>query len=74
MECRDDLLDTAVVLDALALCHGPGAYLPRPYQEISIPAPRDVELRTAPRKLARSPRFDEAAVHTVRAGTPVDVT
>ncbi|WP_143660893.1 hypothetical protein [Streptomyces sp. st140] len=34
MECRDDLLEAAVVLDALALCHGHGgSYLPRPYQE-----------------------------------------
>lgn len=47
LECRDDLLETAVVLDALALCHGHGSYLPRPYQEDSHnPVPRDVELRT----------------------------
>ncbi|MFE3661521.1 hypothetical protein ACFXOR_00870 [Streptomyces sp. NPDC059164] len=26
MECRDDLLGAAVVLDALALCHGRGSY------------------------------------------------
>lgn len=45
-ECRDDLLETAVVLDALALCHGHGSYLPRPYQETSTPVPTDVELRT----------------------------
>ncbi|MET7886681.1 hypothetical protein [Streptomyces avermitilis] len=45
-ECRDDLLETAAVLDALALCHGHGSYLPRPYQEDSSPVPRDVELRT----------------------------
>ncbi|MFK0294375.1 hypothetical protein ACIQU6_28425 [Streptomyces sp. NPDC090442] len=30
LEHRDDLLDTAAVLDALALCHGHGSYLPRP--------------------------------------------
>ncbi|WP_031088661.1 hypothetical protein [Streptomyces sp. NRRL WC-3549] len=35
MECRDDLLEAAAVLDALALCHGHGSYLPRPYQETS---------------------------------------
>ena len=46
-ECRDDLLDTAAVLDALALCHEPGSYLPRPYQEDSHhPVPTGVELRT----------------------------
>ncbi|MFB7014048.1 MULTISPECIES: hypothetical protein [unclassified Streptomyces] len=46
-ECRDDLLETAAVLDALALCHGPGSYLPRPYQEDSrSPVLRDTELRT----------------------------
>ncbi|SHM25577.1 hypothetical protein [Streptomyces yunnanensis] len=45
-EYRDDLLETAAVLDALALCHGHGSYLPRPYQEDSDPVPRDVELRT----------------------------
>ncbi|MEU7638895.1 MULTISPECIES: hypothetical protein [unclassified Streptomyces] len=46
LEYRDDLLETAAVLDALALCHGHGSYLPRPYQEDSNPVPRDVELRT----------------------------
>ncbi|WP_274564961.1 hypothetical protein [Streptomyces spiramyceticus] len=47
LECRDDLLETAAVLDALALCHGHGSYLPRPYQEDSRhPVPMDVELRT----------------------------
>ncbi|MER5402051.1 hypothetical protein [Streptomyces sp. NPDC002599] len=47
LECRDDLLETAAVLDALALCHGPGSYLPRPYQEDSrSPVLKDVELRT----------------------------
>ncbi|MER6023620.1 hypothetical protein, partial [Streptomyces anulatus] len=33
-------------LDALALCHGHGSYLPRPYQETSTPVPTAVELRT----------------------------
>ncbi|MFJ3575981.1 hypothetical protein [Streptomyces rubiginosohelvolus] len=46
MECRNDLLEAAVVLDALALGQGHGSYLPRPYQETSVPTPRDVELRT----------------------------
>ncbi|MQS37694.1 hypothetical protein [Streptomyces katsurahamanus] len=47
MECRDDLLETAAVLDALTLCHGHGSYLPRPYQDDSAnPVPQDVELRT----------------------------
>ncbi|MFE4527603.1 hypothetical protein ACFRMO_11210 [Streptomyces anulatus] len=45
-EWRDDLLETAVVLDVLALCHGHGSYLPRLYQETSTPVPTDVELRT----------------------------
>lgn len=43
-EYRDDLLETTVVLDALALCHGHGSYLP--YQETSTPVSTDVELRT----------------------------
>ncbi|WP_333751804.1 hypothetical protein [Streptomyces sp. IBSBF 2394] len=47
VECRDDLLETAAVLDALAQCHGDGSYLPRPYEEDSHnPVPKDVELRT----------------------------
>ncbi|GGP46811.1 hypothetical protein [Streptomyces abikoensis] len=47
LERRDDLLETGVVLDALALCHEQGAYLPRPYQEISRQLPEPgVELRT----------------------------
>lgn len=46
LECRDDLLEVAAVLDALALCHGHGSYLPRPYQETSTPVPTDMELRT----------------------------
>ncbi|MER7311751.1 MULTISPECIES: hypothetical protein [Streptomyces] len=39
MECRNDLLEAAVVLDALALCHGHGSSLPRPCQETSTPFP-----------------------------------
>lgn len=42
VECRDDLLDAAVVLDTLALCHRHSSCLPRPYQETSTPSPRDV--------------------------------
>ncbi|MFE3385445.1 hypothetical protein [Streptomyces anulatus] len=38
--------DSSVVLGALALCHGHGSYLPRPYQETSTSARPDVELRT----------------------------
>ncbi|RSS15381.1 hypothetical protein EF914_29555 [Streptomyces sp. WAC05458] len=46
MEYRDELLETAVVLDVLALCHPPGGYLPRPYiEEPSGPDKAD-ELRT----------------------------
>ncbi|MFF3159752.1 hypothetical protein [Streptomyces sp. NPDC057910] len=46
LECRDDLLETSAVLDALALCHGSGSYLPRPYEDGPHPIPPDVELRT----------------------------
>ncbi|MFJ9640326.1 hypothetical protein [Streptomyces sp. NPDC101178] len=63
-ECRDDLLEAAVVLDALALCQGHGSYLPRPYQEAAIPTPRDVELRTDASDVA-----DELARHDLRYGT-----
>ncbi|MDJ1135418.1 hypothetical protein [Streptomyces iconiensis] len=53
LDSRDDLLETAAVLDALALCHGHGGYLPRPYKEDSRnPVPRDVELRTDASDLA----------------------
>ncbi|MFF0228440.1 hypothetical protein, partial [Streptomyces sp. NPDC004629] len=38
LEYRDELLETAVVLDVLALCHPPGGYLPRPY--VGSPAAR----------------------------------
>ncbi|MGW3275184.1 hypothetical protein ACWDFH_27500 [Streptomyces kronopolitis] len=65
LECRDDLLETAAVLDALALCHGPGSYLPRPYQEVAgqSPAP-GVELRTDASDMA-----DQAVRHDRRHGT-----
>ncbi|MEY9988534.1 hypothetical protein ABIE67_000566 [Streptomyces sp. V4I8] len=47
LECRDDLLETAAVLDAIALRHGHGSYLPRPYTDESLDrAPWGVELRT----------------------------
>ncbi|MFF0408586.1 MULTISPECIES: hypothetical protein [Streptomyces] len=64
MECRDDLLETAAVLDALALCHGQGSYLPRPYQESSTAAPRDVELRTDASDVA-----DQLVHHDQQHGT-----
>ncbi|MFD3880635.1 hypothetical protein [Streptomyces microflavus] len=66
MERRHDLLEAAVVLDALALGHGHGGYLPRPYQETSIPAPRDVELRTDASDVA-----GELARHDQQYGTSV---
>ncbi|WP_328753035.1 hypothetical protein OHT57_46650 [Streptomyces sp. NBC_00285] len=53
LECRDDLLVTAAVLDAIALCHGHGSYLPRPYTDESLDrAPLGVELRTDASDLA----------------------
>ncbi|TRO55506.1 hypothetical protein [Streptomyces sp. IB201691-2A2] len=53
LECRDDLLQTAAVLDAIALCHGHGSYLPRPYTDESLDrAPAGVELRTDASDLA----------------------
>jgi hypothetical protein len=53
LECRDDLLQTAAVLDAIALCHGHGSYLPRPYTDESLDrAPWGVELRTDASDLA----------------------
>ncbi|MFG3398846.1 hypothetical protein [Streptomyces parvus] len=64
MECREDLLEAAVVLDALALCHGHGSYLPRPYQETSTPVPTDVELRTDASDVA-----GELARHDQQYGT-----
>ncbi|MER5974218.1 hypothetical protein ABT112_31690 [Streptomyces sp. NPDC002055] len=64
LECRDDLLAAAAVLDALALCHGHGNYLPRPYQEDARPVPRDVELRTDASDVA-----GELVRHDSRHGT-----
>ncbi|MGW1334630.1 hypothetical protein ACWD7B_10175 [Streptomyces rubiginosohelvolus] len=65
MECREDLLEAAVVLDALALCQGHGGgYLPRPYQETSTPVPSDVELRTDASNVA-----GELARHDHQHGT-----
>ncbi|GGN45061.1 hypothetical protein GCM10012285_28360 [Streptomyces kronopolitis] len=65
LECRDDLLETAAVLDALALCHGPGSYLPRPYQEVAGQSPaQGVELRTDASDMA-----DQAVRHDRRHGT-----
>ncbi|MEU0358440.1 hypothetical protein [Streptomyces cyaneofuscatus] len=64
MECRDDLLEAAVVLDALALCQGHGSYLSRPYQDAIIPTPRDVELRTDASDVA-----DELVRHDLQYGT-----
>ncbi|WP_148589942.1 hypothetical protein [Streptomyces sp. WAC01526] len=65
LECRDDLLETAAVLDALALCHVPGSYLPRPYQEVAgqSPAP-GVQLRTDASDVA-----DQAVRHDRSHGT-----
>lgn len=67
LECRDDLLETSAVLDALALCHGLGSYLPRPYQEVAgqLPAP-GVELRTEASDVA-----DQVVRHDQRHGTSV---
>ncbi|MGW2331686.1 hypothetical protein ACWC5C_38880 [Streptomyces sp. NPDC001700] len=64
LECRDDLLETAAVLDALALCHGHGSYLPRPYQEDDRDPPRDVQLRTDASDVA-----DELVCHDHQHGT-----
>ncbi|MFE2760428.1 hypothetical protein [Streptomyces halstedii] len=66
MECRDDLLEAAVALDALALCHGHGSSLRRPCQETSTPVPRDVELRTDASDVA-----GELAGHDRQYGTSV---
>ncbi|MET8827296.1 hypothetical protein ABZX40_15070 [Streptomyces sp. NPDC004610] len=49
----------------LALCHGHGGYLPRPYYEDShSPVPKDVELRTDASDIA-----DELVSHDHRHGT-----
>lgn len=64
LECRDDLLEVAAALDALALCHGNGSYLPRPYQETGHPVPLDVELRTDASNVA-----GELVRHDLQHGT-----
>ncbi|KUN58854.1 hypothetical protein AQJ46_42020 [Streptomyces canus] len=46
MEYRDELLETAVALDVLALCHPPGGYLPWPYKEEPGGPEEGDELRT----------------------------
>ncbi|MEU6009697.1 hypothetical protein [Streptomyces sp. NPDC047453] len=64
MECRDDLLETAVVLDVLALCRPPGSYLPQPYQEEPGGPDEADELRTDASNVASHP-----AEHDLRHGT-----
>ncbi|MGP3991602.1 hypothetical protein [Streptomyces sp. 3N207] len=63
MECRSDLLETAVVLDVLALCHPPGGYLPRPYQEEPGGPDRADELCTDTSDVA-----SELALHDLQYG------
>ncbi|MFI5756774.1 hypothetical protein [Streptomyces sp. NPDC051569] len=71
LECRDDLLDTAAVLDVLALCHDHGSYLPRPYQETRDPAPVDAELRTDASDIAeRLVRHDRQHGTSTTGGIP----
>ncbi|MGH4036014.1 hypothetical protein ACQB60_44765 [Actinomycetota bacterium Odt1-20B] len=43
---RDDLLQTAVALDVLALCYPPGPYLPRPAIDTAEGFPWSMELRS----------------------------
>jgi hypothetical protein len=64
MECRDDLLETAVVLDVLALCRPPGGYLPLPYQEEPGGPDEADELRTDASGVA-----SHLAQHDLRHGT-----
>ncbi|MGP3991637.1 hypothetical protein [Streptomyces sp. 3N207] len=65
MECRDELLETAVVLDVLALCHRPGGYLPRPCEGASAGGfDKAVELRTDASDVA-----DGVVLHDLRHGT-----
>ncbi|MCX4598373.1 hypothetical protein OG819_55545 [Streptomyces sp. NBC_01549] len=64
MECRDDLLETAVVLDVLALCRPPGGYLPLPYQEEPGGPDEADELRTDASSVA-----SDLAEHDLRNGT-----
>lgn len=52
---EDDLLETGAVLDALALCHEPGSYLPRRYQEDSRhPVPTASRSAASPRRTGPS--------------------
>ncbi|MGW4824387.1 hypothetical protein ACWEP4_37025 [Streptomyces sp. NPDC004227] len=64
MECRDDLLETAVVLDVLVLCRPPGSYLPQPYQEEPGGPDEADELRTEASNVA-----SHLAEHDLRHGT-----
>ncbi|GGP85657.1 hypothetical protein [Streptomyces melanogenes] len=66
LECRDDLLESGVVLDVLALCQVPGGYLPRPYREVAGGPPAGDELRTDSSDLA-----DELVRYDLRHGTSV---
>ncbi|WP_331748233.1 hypothetical protein [Streptomyces sp. NBC_00648] len=66
LECRDDLLESGVVLDVLALCQVPGGYLPRPYREVPGGPPAGDELRTDSSDLA-----DELVRYDHRYGTSV---
>ncbi|MGP3991610.1 hypothetical protein [Streptomyces sp. 3N207] len=63
---RSDLLETAVVLDLLALCHPPGGYLPRPYQEEPGGPDKADELRTDASDAASG-----LALHDLQHGTSV---
>lgn len=64
MEYRDELLETAVVLDVLALCHPPGGYLPLPYKEEPGGPEEGDELRTDASSVA-----SHLAEHDLRHGT-----
>ncbi|MFJ8469622.1 hypothetical protein [Streptomyces swartbergensis] len=64
MEYRDELLETAVVLDVLALCHPPGGYLPRPYIEEPGGPDKADELRTDASAVA-----SDLASYDLRHGT-----
>ncbi|UXY33244.1 hypothetical protein [Streptomyces sp. HUAS TT20] len=64
MEYRDELLETAVVLDVLALCHPPGGYLPWPYKEEPDGPDEADEVRTDASSVA-----SHLAEHDLRHGT-----
>lgn len=64
IECRDELLETAVVLDMLALCHPTGTYLPRPYIEEADDPDKAEELRTDASDVA-----SDLALHDLQHGT-----